>query len=100
MGVYTDNSQRPKSNIVEALMGREKTRSQSSPAAPHRRKKKQPSVNDSKQRTIKAMWKKDQEEEEGNVSLEFLESTNNRSLRPRMTAAEKGDDSFVEKSSN
>ena len=81
-------------------MGREKTRSQWSPAAPHRRKKKQPSVNDSKQRTIKAMWKKDQEEEEGNVSLEFLESTNNRSLRPRMTAAEKGDDSFVEKSSN
>ena len=99
MGVYTDNSQRPKSNIVEALMGRDKTRSQSSPAAPHRRRKKQPSLNDSKQRSIKTMWTQNQGRKEENESNGNMKSINNRSFKPRMTAVEKGDGSLEENSS-
>ena len=99
VGIYTDGSDRPKPNIIEALMGREKTRSQSSPATPHRRRKKQLISIDCKQRTIKTMWTKDKQEGKEDMNPNNLESTNTRSSGPKMTAAEKGDGSSGKESS-
>ena len=99
MGTHTNKSERPNPNIIEALMGKEKSRSRSSPATPHRRRKKQPSLNDSKQRSIKTMWTQNQGREEENESNGNMKSINNRSFKPRMTAVEKGDGSLEENSS-
>ena len=91
VGTHVDESNRPKPNLIETLMGKEKSRSHSSPATPRRRRRKQSTTCDGRQRSIKAMWTRDKEGEKSN---------NCGSSGPKPTDAQEGEGFFKEKSSN
>ena len=91
VGTYVDKSDRPKPNVIEALMSKEKFRSHSSPATPRRRRRKQSTTCDGRQRSIKVMWTRDKEGEKSN---------NCGSPKPKSTDVQEGKDFLKEKSSD